>query len=63
MSPATQGAIVLVVTLVVLLTGAPVAFGLGVVSLAFIVIFQGFDSLRVVAETLFAGLHDFTLVS
>ena len=29
MSPATQGAIVLVVTLVVLLSGAPVAFGLG----------------------------------
>src|SRR5438874_11227629 len=26
-------------------------------------IFQGFDALRVVAETLYAGLHDFTLVS
>jgi tripartite ATP-independent transporter DctM subunit len=63
MSPTTQGAIVLVATLVMLLSGAPVAFGLGVVSVAFLVIFQGFDSLRVVAETLWAGLHDFTLVS
>ena len=29
MSPTTQGAIVLVVTILVLLSGAPVAFGLG----------------------------------
>jgi tripartite ATP-independent transporter DctM subunit len=63
MSPTTEGAIVLVVTLLMLLSGAPVAFGLGVVSVAFLVIFQGFDALRVVAETLWAGLHDFTLVS
>ena len=62
-SPTTQGAIVLVVTLAVLLSGAPVAFGLGAISLAFLVIFQGFDALKVVAETLYGGLHDFTLVS
>src|SRR6187551_2554985 len=46
-----------------LLSGAPVAFGLGVISIVFIVMFQGFDALRVVAETFYAGLHDFTLVS
>ena len=63
MSPTTQGAIVLVVTLAVLLSGAPVAFGLGALSLVFIVIFQGFSALHVVAETFFAGLNDFTLVS
>ena len=63
MSPSAQGAIVLVVTLMVLLSGAPVAFGLGMLSLVFIVIFQGFDALHVVAETFFAGLNDFTLVS
>jgi len=62
-SPGTQGAIVLAVTLVVLLSGAPVAFGLGALSIAFIAIFQGFDALHVVAETFFAGLNDFTLVS
>jgi tripartite ATP-independent transporter DctM subunit len=62
-SPTTQGAIVLVITLAVLLSGAPVAFGLGAISIGFIVLFQGFDALQVVAETLYAGLHDFTLVS
>ncbi len=63
MTPTMQGAIVLVATLLILLSGAPVAFGLGAISLVFLVIFQGFDSFKVVAETLFAGLHDFTLVS
>ena len=63
MSPTTQGAIVLVVTLVVLLSGAPVAFGLGAISISFLVLFQGFDALHVVAETFYSGLNDFTLVS
>ena len=63
MSASTQGAIVLVVTLLVLLSGAPVAFGLGMLSIVFIAIFQGFGALHVVAETFFAGLNDFTLVS
>jgi tripartite ATP-independent transporter DctM subunit len=63
MSPAAQGAIVLVVTVLVLLTGAPVAFALGALAIVFLVLFQGFDSLRVAAETLYSGLHDFTLVS
>ncbi len=49
MSPATQGAIVLIVTLVVLLSGAPVAFGLGAIAISFLVIFQGLDSLHVAA--------------
>jgi tripartite ATP-independent transporter DctM subunit len=62
-SPSTQGLIVLVVTLLVLLSGAPVAFGLGLLSIVFIAIFQGFDALHVVAETFFSGLNDFTLVS
>ena len=63
MSPGTQGGIVLVVTLIVLLSGTPVAFGLGAISIAFILLFQGFDALHVVAETFYAGLNDFTLVS
>ena len=63
MSPTTQGLIVLSVTLAVLLSGMPVAFGLGAISIVFILIFQGFDALHVVAETLYAGLNDFTLVS
>ena len=63
MSPLAQGLIVLGVTLAMLLSGAPVAFGLGVTSIAFIVLFHGFDALQVVAETFYAGLSDFTLVS
>jgi tripartite ATP-independent transporter DctM subunit len=63
MSPAVQGTIVLAATILVLLTGAPVAFALGAIGIAFLVLFQGIDSLRVAAETLFSGLHDFTLVS
>lgn len=63
MSPAVQGTIVLVVTIVALLSGAPVAFALGAVAIVFLVLFQGADSLGVVAETLYSGLHDFTLVS
>ena len=63
MSPTTQGLIVLTVTLATLLSGAPVAFGLGAISIAFVFIFQGFDALHVVAETFYAGLNDFTLVS
>jgi len=62
-SPATEGAIVLIATLLVLASGIPVAFGLGAVSLVFLFVFQGFDSLHVVAETLYSGLDDFTLVS
>jgi tripartite ATP-independent transporter DctM subunit len=62
-TPETQGAIVLVVTILLLLTGAPVAFALGAVALAGLVFFQGVHSLGIAAETLFSGLHDFTLVS
>jgi C4-dicarboxylate transporter DctM subunit len=63
MSPATQGAIVLVATILVLMTGAPVAFALGAIAIIGLVFFQGVHSLGIAAETLFSGLHDFTLVS
>src|SRR4026207_788567 len=62
-SPPTQGLLVLAATLIMLLSGAPVAFGLGAISIVFIVIFQGFDALHVVAETFYAGLNAFTPAS
>ena len=46
-----------------LLSGIPVAFGLGAIAVVFLVLFQGFDSLHVVAETFWSGLDDFALVS
>ena len=63
MSPSVQGILVLITTVLVFMTGAPVAFALGAVGVAFLVLFQGADSLRVAAETLYSGLNDFTLVS
>ena len=54
---------VLVLTLLVLLSGIPVAFGLGAISIVFLLIFQGFDALHVVAETFWSGLDEFTLVA
>src|SRR5579859_5509629 len=63
MSGTTQGSIVLVLTLLMLLSGVPVAFGLGAISIVFLLLFQGVDAMRVVAETFYAGLDDFTLVA
>ena len=63
MSPTSQGLLVLVATILVFLTGAPVAFALGAIGVAFLALFQGVGSLQVAAETLYSGLHDFTLVS
>lgn len=63
MSPTTQGLIVFVVTLLMLVSGIPVAFGLGAIAIIFLVLFQGFDALHVVAETFWSGLDEFTVVA
>jgi len=63
MSPTGQGAVVLVLTLLILLSSIPVAFGLGAISIVFLLLFQGIDALHVVAETFWSGLDEFTLVS
>jgi len=63
MSPAAQGLVILGGTLLVLISGMPVAFGLGIAAIGFLIAFQGLDSLQVVAETFYASLDDFTLVS
>jgi tripartite ATP-independent transporter DctM subunit len=63
MSPGHAGAVVLVATILLLFSGVPVAFGLGAISIIFLLIFQGLDAMRVVAETFWGGLDEFTLVS
>ena len=63
MSPLTIGVLISVTTILVLATGIPVAFGLAIVAMAFLVIFDGFFSLGFVGELFFSGLADFTLVS
>ena len=63
MSPMELGVLVAVVLVLVLLSGAPVAFSLGIVAVGFLIIFEGPGSLEVVAETLFGGLNEFALLS
>jgi tripartite ATP-independent transporter DctM subunit len=63
MSPLVIGLLVGLVTLAVMASGIPVAFGLGLVAIGFLVAFEGIASLSVMADTFYAGLNDFTLVS
>jgi tripartite ATP-independent transporter DctM subunit len=63
MSPIAIGLLVFVATCGILATGLPIAFGLGVVALTFMVIFDGWNSIHFLPETVFSGLSDFTLVS
>jgi tripartite ATP-independent transporter DctM subunit len=62
-TPLTIGLLIFVVTTAMLATGLPIAFGLGAVSLLFMIVFDGWNSVHFVPETVFAGLSDFTLVS
>jgi C4-dicarboxylate transporter DctM subunit len=57
------GALICVVALAILATGIPIAFGLGIVSLVFLITLEGWGSIDFLADTIFAGLDDFTLVS
>lgn len=63
MSPLELGILVAIVLIVVLLSGAPVAFSLGAVSIIFLLIFEGAGSIDIIAETLFGGLNEFALLS
>ncbi|MCW5774170.1 MAG: TRAP transporter large permease, partial [Rhodospirillaceae bacterium] len=63
MSALTLGAIIGVVTLLVLFSGAPVAFALGFVSLGVLWLLKGWGAVAFLSEKLFNGLDDFTLVS
>ncbi len=63
MSELQLGLLVAVVTIVVLLTGVPVAFALGFVAIAFLVAMEGTFALGSVPNVLFAGLDSFALLS
>ena len=63
MDPLVIGLLISVLTIVVLATGIPVAFGLGLVSVGFLLAFEGPGSLSILGETFFAGLAEFSLVS
>lgn len=63
MSPLEIGLLIVVVTIGVLATGIPVAFGLILVAMLFIAIYEGPSSLGFFGELLFSGLADFNLVA
>ena len=63
MDPLFIALIVAVFTLVVLFSGIPIAFGLSFVSIALLIAFEGFQMLDVFAETFYAGLNSFVLLS
>ena len=63
MSELQLAGVIGVVLLLVLATGVPVAFGLGITALFFLFIHDGWFGIEFMTETVFAGLNDFTLVS
>ncbi len=63
MSPLTLGLIIGIVTLIILFSGTPVAFALGLVAIGVLWIVKGWGAVAFLSEKLFNGLEDFTLVS
>ncbi len=63
MSPLSLGILVSVVTLAVLITGAPVAFSLGAVAIGFLLVFDGFGALSIIPNIFYGGLDNFALLS
>jgi tripartite ATP-independent transporter DctM subunit len=63
MSPLESGALVLIALLLLLATGMPIAFALGLVAVGALVLTDGWGTLDIVGETFFAGLAEFGLVS
>jgi tripartite ATP-independent transporter DctM subunit len=62
-TPLEIGLLIALVTVLLLGTGMPIAFGLGFVALAFMLGFQGPDALGILAEKFFGGIASFALVS
>ena len=63
MDPLLLGALAAGVLVLLLLSGMPVAFALGFTAIMFLLIQDGTDAFDVVAETLFASLDEFALLS
>ena len=63
MSPLEIASLIFVVTILVLATGVPIAFGLGFVSVTFIFFFEGIDGILGMGEMFFGSLSEFTLIA
>ncbi|MGE5258024.1 MAG: TRAP transporter large permease subunit, partial [Hyphomicrobiales bacterium] len=63
MDPLVIGVIVILIAIVFLFSGMPIAFALGVTSLVAMFLFMDAYQISVVAETVFEGVNDFSLLS
>jgi C4-dicarboxylate transporter DctM subunit len=63
MDPMLLGALVAITLILLLLSGIPVAFSLGITAVLFILFDEGAGGLTVLAETLFGALDEFALLS
>jgi tripartite ATP-independent transporter DctM subunit len=63
MDPLLIGALIAITTIIVLALGVPIAFGLGLVAIVFLVGFEGLDSLNILADIFFSSIAEFSLVS
>ncbi|MDZ7714188.1 MAG: TRAP transporter large permease [Rhodovibrio sp.] len=63
MSELELGLLIAAVTIFLLLLGIPVAFALGIVSLVFLVYYDGFFALEFVPDIFYGGLDSFALLS
>ena len=63
MTPLVIGILIAISTIVILASGIPIALGLGLVSIIFLMIFDGFGSLDILADSIFSGIAEFSLVS
>jgi C4-dicarboxylate transporter DctM subunit len=62
-TPLEIGLLIALVTIIVLASGIPIAFGLGIVAVGFLVLFEGFSGLAILAETFLSGISQFSLVA
>jgi tripartite ATP-independent transporter DctM subunit len=63
MSPLVAGSLLLAGLLVLLATGMPIAFALGLVSIIALILSGGFGVMEIIGETFFGGLASFSLVA
>jgi tripartite ATP-independent transporter DctM subunit len=63
MSPLLAGSLLLAGLLVLLATGMPIAFALGLVSIIALILSGGFGVMEIIGETFFGGLASFSLVA
>lgn len=63
MSPLEIGLLLFLVTIIILASGVPIAFGLGAVSIIFLYFFDGVSSVMGSGEMMFESLSEFALIA